>query len=140
MKEYHFQENEQDFGLTVRLDDINEKVKQLQKDTAEDELGDANDFLNAFESEKFDTSPEELSEAEEDGDTIQPFSAKPSKKQPVPEPAEEEEYEEEERFGMSKKTMGLVAVLAVIACIIGFSFVRCGFGGGAVGQGHAAAA
>ena len=26
MKDYHFQEKEQDFGLTVRLDDINEKV------------------------------------------------------------------------------------------------------------------
>ena len=131
MKEYHFQENEQDFGLTVRLDDINEKVKQLQKDTAEDELGDANDFLNAFESEKFDTPLEEMSETEEDGDTIQPFPVKPVKKQPIPEPVEEEEYDtEEERFGMSKKTLGLVAVLAVLACIIGFSFVRCGFGGG----------
>ena len=34
MKDYHFQENDQDFGLTVRLDDINEKVKQFQKETA----------------------------------------------------------------------------------------------------------
>ena len=33
MKDYHFQENEQDFGLTVRLDDINEKVKQLENET-----------------------------------------------------------------------------------------------------------
>ena len=134
MKDYHFQENDQDFGLTVRLDDINEKVKQFQKETAEDELGDANAFLNAFESEKFDMPLQEEPEQEEGGDTIQPVPVKPVRKQPEPisEPEEEEvEYEEEERFGMSKKTMGLIAVLAVIACIIGFSFVRCGFGGGA---------
>ena len=62
MKDYHFQENDQDFGLTVRLDDINEKVKQLKKADIEDELGDANDFLKAFESEKFDTLPEEMPE------------------------------------------------------------------------------
>ena len=65
MKDYHFQENGQDFGLTVRLDDINEKVKQLQKETAEDELGDANAFLNAFESEKFDTPLQEEPEMED---------------------------------------------------------------------------
>ena len=134
MKDYHFQENEQDFGLTVRLDDINEKVKQLQKDTAEDELGDANAFLDAFESEKFDIPAEESFEEESIGDTIQPVPVKPARKQPEPVPVEEEweEFDEEERFGMSKKTMGLIAVLAVIACIIGFSFVRCGFGGGSV--------
>ncbi|MBQ8734255.1 MAG: hypothetical protein IJY76_07240, partial [Anaerotignum sp.] len=83
MKDYHFQENEQDFGLTVRLDDINEKLKQFQKETAEDDLGDANDFLNAFESEKFDMPAEEVPEglpAEEN--TIQPVS--PVKKQPKP--------------------------------------------------------
>lgn len=129
MKDYHFQENDQDFGLTVRLDDINEKVKQLQKETAEDDLGDANAFLNAFESEKFDMPAEEVPEglsAEEN--TIQPVS--PVKKQPEPNEEEWEEYDEEEKFGVSKKTMGLIAALAVVACIIGFSFVRCGFSGG----------
>ena len=139
MKDYHFQENEQDFGLTVRLDDINEKVKQFQKETAEDDLGDANDFLNAFESEKFDMPAENIPEEEEMGDTIQPVKeetantiapVKPLKKQPEPIEDEEEweEYDdEEEKFGMSKRTMGLIAALAVLACIIGFSVVRCGF-------------
>ena len=130
MKDYHFQENEQDFGLTVRLDDINEKVKQIENGSAEDELGDANAFLNAFESEKFDTPVEEFPEEDAVGDTIQPASAKPVKTQAKPSEEEEEWEDEEEKFGMSKKTMGLIAVLAVLACIIGFSFVRCGFGGG----------
>ena len=131
MKDYHFQENDQDFGLTVRLDDINEKVKQLQNEGLEDDLGDANAFLDAFESEKFDTPPVETPQQEEPaGDTIQPetrqpFSAAP--KDPEPADAEWEEYDEEERFGLSKKTAGLIAVLAVLACIIGFSAVRCGF-------------
>ena len=88
MKDYHFQENDQDFGLTVRLDDINEKVKQLQKER-EDELGDANDFLKAFESEKFDTPLQELpEEPEESGDTMQNVPVKPLKAQPIPEEEE----------------------------------------------------
>ena len=54
MKKYHFQENEKDFGSTVRLDAINDKVKEIKKKEETDELGDANEFLNVFESEKFD--------------------------------------------------------------------------------------
>lgn len=129
MKDYHFQEKDQDFGLTVRLDDINEQVKQLQKEPAEeDDLGDANDFLNAFESEKFDTPAGTFSEEEEMGDTRQTIPLQPVKKQPEPsEVGEDDVYDEEEKFGMSKKTMGLLAALAVLACIIGFSLVRCGF-------------
>ena len=129
MKDYHFQEKDQDFGLTVRLDDINEQVKQLQKEPAEeDDLGDANDFLNAFESEKFDTPARTFSEEEEMEDTRQTIPLQPVKKQPEPsEVGEDDVYDEEEKFGMSKKTMGLLAALAVLACIIGFSLVRCGF-------------
>ena len=129
MKDYHFQENDQDFGLTVRLDDINEKVKHLQKEPAEeDDLGDANDFLNAFESEKFDMPEREHTQEEELGDTRQTIPVEPVQKQAEPLEEEEwEEYDEEEKFGMSKKTMGLIAALAVLACIIGFSLVRCGF-------------
>lgn len=128
MKDYHFENDNQDFGQTVRLDIINEKVKQLKNNSAEDELGDANDFLKAFESEKFDTPAEEFEE-EGLGDTIQPapVQKKPvsQKAEPVPEEEEWEEYEEE--GGLSKKTVTLLAVLGVIACIIGFSLVRCGF-------------
>ena len=129
MKDYHFQEKDQDFGLTVRLDDINEQVKQLQKEPAEeDDLGDANDFLNAFESEKFDTPARTFSEEEEMEDTRQTIPLQPVKKQPEPsEVGEDDVYDEEEKFGMSKKTVGLLAALAVLACIIGFSLVRCGF-------------
>ena len=135
MKEYHFQENDQDFGLTVRLDDINEKVKQLKKNEVDDELGDANDFLKAFQSEKFDTPlPEPAEEEEIEEETVQPATVQPARrrterKQPEPVEDEEEweEYDEEERFGMSKRTIGLIAALAVLACIIGFSVVRCGF-------------
>ena len=48
MKDYHFQKDNQDFGQTVRLDDINEKVKQLNQNTADDELGDANAFFGCL--------------------------------------------------------------------------------------------
>ena len=80
MKDYHFQKDNQDFGQTVRLDDINEKVKQLNQNTADDELGDANAFLDAFESEKFDMPIEEQEEEEGLGDTRRPQPVKP----PVP--------------------------------------------------------
>lgn len=55
MKKYHFQENEKDFGSTVRLDAINDKVKEIKKKEETDELGDANEFLNVFESENSTT-------------------------------------------------------------------------------------
>ncbi|MBQ5708446.1 MAG: PEGA domain-containing protein, partial [Anaerotignum sp.] len=71
---------------------------------------------------------EEEEEPEEISDTMQNVPVKPANPQPAEE--EWEEYDEEERFGMSKKTLGLLAALAVLACIIGFSFVRCGFHGG----------
>ncbi|MDO4531131.1 MAG: PEGA domain-containing protein [Bacillota bacterium] len=103
MKDYHFQENEQDFGKTVRLDDINEKVKKLEEG-GEDDLGDARAFLNAFESEKFD-APEE----------------------PASEGAEHRRRVREEKFKMDKKTMGILALAAVLACILGFAAVRWGF-------------
>ncbi|MGN1230645.1 MAG: PEGA domain-containing protein [Anaerotignum sp.] len=128
MKDYHFQKGNQDFDQTVRLDAINEQVKQLKQNDADDELGDANAFLDAFESEKFDTPIEEQAE-EGLGDTRKTEPVK----RPLP-PQEEadgeewEEYEEEEGyFGLNKKTATLLAVLGVVACILGFSLVRCGF-------------
>ena len=99
MKEYHFQENDQDFGLTVRLDDINEKVKQLKKNEVDDELGDANDFLKAFQSEKFDTPlPEPAEEEEIEEETVQPATVQPARRRverKQPEPVEDEEEWEE---------------------------------------------
>ena len=94
MKEYHFQENDQDFGLTVRLDDINEKVKQLKKNEVDDELGDANDFLKAFQSEKFDTPLPEPEEEEIEEETVQPATVQPARRRverKQPEPVEDEE-------------------------------------------------
>lgn len=76
MKKYHFQENEKDFGSTVRLDAINDKVKEIKKKEETDELGDANEFLNVFESEKFD-DPAETDENTEDAlvDTLEDADA-----------------------------------------------------------------
>lgn len=131
MKDYHFQKGNHDFDRTVRLDDINEKVKQLKQNDADDELGDANAFLDAFESEKFDTPLEEQAEEAGLGDTrkTEPVQ-RPMPPQEEAEGEEWEEYEEEEGegyFGLSKKTATLLAVLGVVACILGFSLVRCGF-------------
>ncbi|MGN0136695.1 PEGA domain-containing protein [Anaerotignum sp.] len=130
MKDYHFQKDNQDFDQTVRLDTINEKVKELKQNDTDDELGDANAFLDAFESEKFDTPIEEQAEEEELGNTRQTV---PVQRPLPPEETDEEEWEEydeegeEGYFGLSKKTVTLLAVVGVLACILGFSLVRCGF-------------
>lgn len=55
MKDYHFENDDKEFDTTIRLDHINEKVKELeQNQTDEDDLGDKDEFLKAFESEKFE--------------------------------------------------------------------------------------
>lgn len=128
MKDYHFLKDDKDFDQTVRLDDINEKVKQLHKADPEDELGDANAFLDAFESEKFDASADPMEE-DELSDTRAP--EKKGRSLPPDEETEEdeEEWEEEDEdvFSLNKRTVTLLAVLGVLACVLGFSLVRCGF-------------
>lgn len=129
MKEYHFERDDHDFDETIRLDDINEEIKRLKGADVDDELGDANAFLDAFESEKFDTPLEEVpAEAPEEEPEEKTKNPLPGRRVVSPGP-EEEDWEEEERFGMSKRTIGLFAVLAVLACVLGFSFTRCGFRG-----------
>lgn len=132
MKDYHFQRDDKDFDQTVRLDDINEKVKQLNQADAEDELGDANAFLDAFESEKFDASADPLEE-----DEISDIRTPEKKSRSLPPDEEAEDWEDEEEweddddddgfFSLNKRTVTLLAVLGVLACVVGFSLVRCGF-------------
>ena len=129
MKKYHFQENEKDFGSTVRLDAINDKVKEIKKKEETDELGDANEFLNVFESEKFDDPAETDGNTEdalvdtlEDADALEDALGETRRDGVFPAPAAEEgeeddwedddeEYEGEgrgifalgESFGLNKK-------------------------------------
>ena len=97
MKKYHFQENEKDFGSTVRLDAINDKVKEIKKKEETDELGDANEFLNVFESEKFDDPAETDENTEdalvdtlEDADALEEALGETRRDGVFPAPAEEE--------------------------------------------------
>lgn len=127
MKEYHFSKNNQNLDETIRLDDINEKVKQLKQAETEDELGDANAFLDAFESEKFDTLAEDTEE-----EAVLPEEEPLAEEEDFDDADEEEdgaigEGEADGPFGLSKKTVTLLALLGVIACILGFSLVRCSF-------------
>ena len=45
MKDYHFEREDRNLDETIRLDDINEKLKELESEP-DDELGDKNEFLN----------------------------------------------------------------------------------------------
>lgn len=108
MKKYHFQENEKDFGSTVRLDAINDKVKEIKKKEETDELGDASEFLNVFESEKFDDPAETDENTEdalvdtlEDADALEDALGETRRDGVFPAPAEEEgeedDWEDDER-------------------------------------------
>lgn len=54
---YHFDDDPEQLNqnMTIRLDDINKKIKDLQRNTDHfEELRDAEDFLNAFDSEQLE--------------------------------------------------------------------------------------
>ena len=153
MKEdYHFEKENQNLDETIRLDMINEKVKELkQQPNLEDELGDANAFLDVFESEKFDLPEEDFFDDmkpvtdEAEGDTIHTIDTaviqealeeadtltKPLEQLPpeIPEeePAEWDEEDDDRLFGLGKRNATLLALAAVLACFMGFVFVRCTF-------------
>lgn len=111
-KDYHFENEEHDLEQTIRLDDINEKLKRLEQTPPEDDLGDKEDYLNAFESEKLQEDSAE-----------QPSQDTPLSEQEPP----DEEYDEEAFFGLSKRGIGLLAAIGVVACMLGFMLARCGF-------------
>lgn len=114
------------------MDAINDKVKEIKKKEETDELGDANEFLNVFESEKFDDPAETDGNTEdalvdtlEDADALEDALGETRRDGVFPAPAAEEgeeddwedddeEYEGEgrgifalgESFGLNKKTVG----------------------------------
>lgn len=121
MKDYHFENDDKEFDTTIRLDHINEKVKELeQNQTDEDDLGDKDEFLNAFESEKFEDPPQPAREPVT-------FVTREPGKPPVygggEPPRESLEDEEDEPF-WNKKTIGLVTIAALAVLGICFGLVK----------------
>lgn len=106
MKDYHFERDDHEFDKTIRLDDINEEMKKLEKEKVEDDLGDKDAFLDAFESEKFD---------EPSVGSASNISSEGSGKLP--------DDEQDEPF-LNKKTVAIVAAAAVIVAIACFALVR----------------
>lgn len=121
MKDYHFENDRNEFDTTIRLDHINEKLKDLENNPAsmEDELGDKDDFLNAFESEKFDDTAQR--EPVERGWERQENSAR--RREPAPEDDGGDEF-------WNKKTIGLVTGGGFLLLIIVFLLVKVFFFGG----------
>ena len=128
MKDYHFENDQQEFDQTIRLDNINEKVKQIEKDNPDtDDLGDKDEFLNVFQSEHLENiETEETNEEIEQQDTIQPSvwgQTKPEKTIPeipnIP-VAEPEPKPEDPAPFWNKKTVGLATlgcIVVLMACI-----------------------
>lgn len=106
MKDYHFEKDEHEFDETIRLDDINKEMKKLENDQPEDDLGDKDAFLDAFESEKFENSP------------LGGASDRPSKV-----PGTSPDHNEDVPF-LNKKSATILAVVAVIVALASFALVR----------------
>ena len=162
MKDYHFENGEgNDFDQTIRIDDINEKVKNIEQPTAskEEDLGDANDFLNVFESEQLDaeenkqpkenTEEGQIAKAEE----LPPKAAAGEKggtavlsEEVFPaEQAEKEtdlrDMEDAEEPFWNKKTIGIVTGSCIGVLLVCFLLARMFFlGGGKGNMTHAAEA
>lgn len=122
MKDYHFENDDKEFDTTIRLDHINEKVKELEKNqTDEDDLGDKDEFLNAFESEKFEDLPQPPQEpvtfvTREPADSNPYGGGEPPRKP-------KDEDDEDEPF-WNKKTIGLITVAALVVLGICFGLVK----------------
>ncbi|WP_352399637.1 PEGA domain-containing protein [Anaerotignum sp.] len=108
MKDYHFERDDHEFDQTIRLDDINEELKKLEKEKeqVEDDLGDKDAFLDAFESEKFDMKPV----------GSEPEIAKSTDGKVPP-------NDGDEPF-LNKKTVAIVTAVAVVVAIACFALVR----------------
>lgn len=141
MKDYHFENGESNnFDETIRLDVINEQVKHIEPtEEKEDDLGNADDFLNVFESEQLDkavadeedTQPELPSGEEETKSTptLPPMEeTKKTEKTEQPKEKTDEESEEEGSF-WNKKTIGMVTAGGVVALLLCFLFVKLFFFG-----------
>ena len=65
MKKYNFAQGTEELEQTVRLDNINEemqRMEKLEKEFIARGLGDKDDFLDAFESEIFDSIEDTVQE------------------------------------------------------------------------------
>lgn len=121
MKDYHFENDNHDFDETIKLDDINKELKKYEEERTMDELGDKDEFLNAFESEKFDR-------------TLNPGSPNPRLEREMP----REENNEAPRPPRRKKpqsfwtknTVGIVVGIAVLVGILFFALARGLFSSG----------
>ncbi len=142
MGDYHFDEKDQEFDMTIRLDKINEQVKQHE--LQEDDLGDKNAYLDMFHSERLDDTLNQTPNIK----TPIPPKHEPQKHEPQKHEPQKHERPREERsqtqksaydalktpppddyddiaFNFrSKKFYGLLALLAVILVLFGFAFTQ----------------
>lgn len=116
MKDYHFEKDNQDFDTTIRLDHINDKLKQLeQTPRQEDDLGDKDAFLNAFESEHFETPPPKRQ--------LQ-YDSVPSRTQRQEDRHLQRQREMEEPPFWNKRTIGLLTIGCIAALMLCFGLVK----------------
>lgn len=117
MKDYHFENDNHDFDKTIRLSDINEEMRKMEADLETDDLGDKNAFLDAFESERFDSprSPSQQPASQAPEQTLQP--QKNLQKTPK---ANSGGSGGNPNF-LNKKTMALLALGCVCIAILAFA-------------------
>ncbi len=143
---YHFDDNPEQFNqnMTIRLDEINKKIKDLEQDADHfEDLRDAEDFLNAFDSEQLEDA---MPLAEDFADTQMPLEYAPeddadmrlpemqnssgaaqntAHTQMTYQPKEDVSYRHkpEDPF-WNKKTIGLAAIVGMVAFLVCFGMVQ----------------
>lgn len=129
MGDYNFDEKDQEFDMTIRLDKINEQVKQHE--LQEDDLGDKNAYLDMFHSEQLDDTlnqtPDlkstEMPKHERPRSERNQGQNKPTAYDALKKPPQDDYDDIPFSFG-SKKFYGLLALLGVILALFGFTFAR----------------
>ena len=132
MKDYHFENDNQEFDKTIRLDDINQKVKQIGKTQPHtDDLGDKDEFLNVFQSEHLENIEEKEIEETEQQDTIQPSiwaQQKTENKLPNIPSVHTQDQQPPQSF-WNKKTIGFVTLGCIVLLMVCFGLGKLLFDG-----------
>ena len=132
MKDYHFENDNQEFDKTIRLDDINQKVKQIEQTQPHtDDLGDKDEFLNVFQSEHLENIEEKEIEETEQQDTIQPsIWAQQKTENKLPNiPSVHTQGQQPPQSFWNKKTIGFVTLGCIVLLMVCFGLGKLLFDG-----------
>ena len=129
MKKYNFAQGTEELEQTVRLDNINEemqRMEKLEKEFIARGLGDKDDFLDAFESEIFDSIEDTVQEEDLRTEHINRKSIYPRDLTKTQDSRELQKKTRKSEQFLTKKYVTIMAVIGVIVAIGAFYVARVG--------------